>query len=90
MDLVDFCNNVIYNWGYNICYGGEVMNVNIVNCYYKLGLVFSYWGCIVFIDKSMCFGMVIYDCWGCFYIVGNVVEGVFKVNQDNWKYGVFN
>lgn len=36
-DLVDMRNNVIYNWGYNSCYAGEAMNVNIVNCYYKRG-----------------------------------------------------
>lgn len=36
-DLVDLRNNVIYNWQGNSCYGGEAMNANIVNCYYKPG-----------------------------------------------------
>ena len=36
-DLTDFRNNVIYNWGHNSIYGGEGMNVNIVNNYYKPG-----------------------------------------------------
>ncbi len=34
---VDLRNNVLYNWGYNSCYGGEKATVNIVNCYYKYG-----------------------------------------------------
>ena len=34
---MDLRNNVIYNWGFNSCYGGEGANVNIVNCYYKPG-----------------------------------------------------
>ena len=30
-ERMDMRNNVIYNWGGNRCYGGEGMNVNIVN-----------------------------------------------------------
>ena len=89
-DLVDLRNNVIYNWGYNTCYGGEAMNVNIVNCYYKPGPASSHRGRIVSIDKSMRSGTAIYDRWGRFYIAGNVVEGAPEVNQDNWKHGVLN
>lgn len=36
-ERMDFRNNVIYNWGGNGCYGGEGMNVNVVNNYYKPG-----------------------------------------------------
>lgn len=36
-ELVDFRNNVIYNWGHNNIYGGEAGNYNIVNNYYKYG-----------------------------------------------------
>ncbi len=36
-DLVDVRNNVIYNWGGNSCYGGDGMNVNLVNNYWKPG-----------------------------------------------------
>lgn len=37
-ERMDMRNNVIYNYGTNGCYGGEGMNVNIVNNYYKPGL----------------------------------------------------
>ena len=36
-ERMDYRNNVIYNWGGNGCYGGEGMNVNVVNNYYKPG-----------------------------------------------------
>ena len=36
-ERMDMRNNVIYNWAGNGCYGGEAMNVNIVNNYYKPG-----------------------------------------------------
>ena len=36
-ERMDMRNNVIYNWGGEGCYGGEGMNVNIVNNYYKPG-----------------------------------------------------
>ena len=36
-ERMDFRNNVIYNWAGNGCYGGEGMNVNMVNNYYKVG-----------------------------------------------------
>ena len=38
VDNVDLRNNVIYNYGAVVgAYGGEGMNANIVNCYYKPG-----------------------------------------------------
>ncbi len=36
-ERLDMRNNVIYNWAGLGCYGGEGMNVNIVNNYYKPG-----------------------------------------------------
>ncbi|MBQ9652583.1 MAG: pectate lyase [Prevotella sp.] len=36
-ERMDMRNNVIYNWSGEGCYGGEAMNINIVNNYYKPG-----------------------------------------------------
>lgn len=36
-ERMDYRNNVVYNWSGEGCYGGEGMNVNIVNNYYKWG-----------------------------------------------------
>ena len=89
-DLVDLRNNVVYNWSGNSAYGGEAMNVNIVNCYYKPGPATAKTERIVSIDKNKTAGTEVYDRWGKFYIDGNVVEGSTRATRDNWSYGVYN
>lgn len=89
-DLVDLRNNVIYNWVGNSAYGGEAMNVNIVNCYYKPGPGTTKKERIISIDKNKTEGSEVYDTWGEFYISGNVLEGSQRATTDNWTYGVFN
>lgn len=89
-DLVDLRNNVIYNWVGNSCYGGEAMNANIVNCYYKPGPGTTKKERIVSIDKNKIAGTAVYDTWGKFYISGNVLEASSRATADNWTYGVYN
>ncbi len=89
-DLVDLRNNVVYNWGGNSCYGGEAMNVNIINCYYKPGPATVKTTRIVSIDKNKIVGTEVYDIWGKFYINGNYVEGSVNATDNNWDYGVYN
>lgn len=89
-DLVDLRNNVIYNWQGNSCYGGEAMNVNIVNCYYKPGPSTTKDSRIISIDKNKVEGTAVYDTWGKFYIAGNYIEGQQQVSDNNWEYGVYN
>lgn len=89
-DLTDFRNNVIYNWGHNNIYGGEGMNVNIVNNYFKPGPATLTKKRIVAIDKNEKPQTEVYNIWGKYYINGNVSEGNPEVTSDNWEQGVFN
>lgn len=89
-DAVDLRNNVIYNWGGNSCYGGEAMNVNIVNCYYKPGPVTTKTERIIGIDKLTEPDYTTSDIWGKFYINGNVLTASARSTGDNWTYGVYN
>lgn len=80
-ELVDFRNNIIYNWGSNSVYGGEGGNYNIVNNYYKYGpstnpnVKFR----IVNPSKNSEMG------FGKFYVNGNYVDGSDEVTRNNDK-----
>jgi len=89
-DLVDYRNNVIYNWANNSAYGGEAMNINIINNYYKPGPATTKRDRIFSIDKNKIAGTEVYDIWGKFFIDGNYVEGSVNATNDNWTYGVYN
>ena len=88
-DRVDIRNNVIYNWQGNSGYGGEGMNVNMVNNYYKPGpattrnleRIVAIWNRIETWDP-------LYNVWGKFHIDGNIVAGSERATNDNWTYGV--
>ncbi len=92
----DYRNNVVYNWGYNSCYGGEKVQsgkeesfnfftLNFVNNYYKAG-------------PGTTPGAVTYRLinpsytseseYGCWYVSGNVIEGNSVISNDNWDGGI--
>lgn len=76
-EMVDFGNNVIYNWEINNIYGGERGRYNIVNNYFKAGPATT---------KSRLNQIV--NPWsplGKFYISGNILEGNESVNKNNWQ-----
>lgn len=85
--LVDYHNNVIYNWGSpNACYGGDVKipgavsQVNIINNYYKPGPATS---------KTLKFVQALYageasKGTGEWYLSGNVMKGSSKLTRNNW------
>lgn len=83
-EIVDFRNNVIYNWGDNNIYGGEEGKYNIVGNYYKPGPATSERSRnrIVNITTSMS-----YD-YGKFYVSNNYTESSTVVSNDNWNGGV--
>ncbi len=88
-DLVDIRNNVIYNWQGNSCYGGEGMNVNMVNNYYKTGpATIKHQDRIVALRNRVETWDPLYNIWGKFYINGNVLTGSERATNDNWNYGV--
>lgn len=105
-ERMDMRNNVIYNWGGEGCYGGEGMNVNIVNNYYKPGpatLTLS-------TTKQKRMAKIgirtssytkhdtdspnswdkMWHVWGKFYVNGNVNPNYEDVTNDNWTYGIYN
>ncbi|MDH7460173.1 pectate lyase [Chitinophagaceae bacterium 26-R-25] len=79
-ELVDFCNNVIFNWGENSSYGGEKGSYNMVCNYYKPGPA----------TKGKIADRIIqpWSPLGKFYVFGNVVEGNASVSINNWNGGV--
>lgn len=73
--VIDFRNNVIYNWGGNSSYGGDTRTINLVNNYYKPGPA-------TLKNKSRIFQPYL-PC-GKYYISGNYVAESEKVTLDNW------
>lgn len=78
--LLDYRNNVIYNWGFNSAYGGELWPRNWVNNYYKPGPATS--------DSSRRRIFIQKDPRGKMYASGNVMVGSPKITADNWRGGI--
>lgn len=77
-EIVDFRNNVIYNWGFNSAYGGEAGNQNVVANYYKYGPASQHKDRIV----------EPWDDHGKWYVIDNFVFGFPGITADNWAGGV--
>jgi hypothetical protein len=97
VETVDFRNNVNYNHGNT--YGGEAMNINLINNYYKPGpgsATGTARGRILSFDRDKNEGSIRYGVWGQLYVNGNVVDdgknerNCANATQDNWTYGVYN
>lgn len=85
--VIDYRNNVVYNWGGNSSYGGQRRTINIVNNYYKPGpatpkskrsRIFAPESHIK--DKVYGFGQ--------YYVDGNFMFGDEKCTKSNWARGV--
>jgi pectate lyase len=86
-ELVDFRNNVIYNWKSNNVYAGEAGSYNIVNNYYKYGPSTSAG------VKSRVLNPYKRNPdlpYGRFFLEGNVVDGFNDITRENWKGVVMN
>lgn len=75
-ELVDFRNNVIYNWASNNTYGGEKGRYNVVNNYYKPGPAMRSKKAWI-INPSQPYGK--------FFISGNCLYGSEEVTKNNRK-----
>ncbi len=79
-EVVDFRNNVIFNWGHNSAYGGEQGHYNMVNNYYKAGPATSQKVSNRIVNPL--------SPYGKFYVAGNYIENYPKISADNWAGGV--
>jgi len=74
----DYVNNVVYNWGFNSAYGGEVnVYTNMIANYYKPGPD-TLKGVMSRIFDAI-------DKDSKLYVAENYVEGSAEVTADNWK-----
>lgn len=86
----DYRNNVIYNWGYNSCYGGggnerkdprfQFSQINMVANYYKPGPA---------TEPGLVSHRIANPSWsdgmhGLWYIADNYMEDDEEVTSDNW------
>ena len=70
----DYRNNVIYNWGYNSCYG-SASQINMVANYYKPGPA----------TKPDVKNRIAEPYGGSWYVADNIMVGDEEVTNDNWK-----
>lgn len=77
-EIVDFRNNVVYNWGAKSSYGGERGNQNVVANYYKAGPATRHKDRIV----------EPWDDKGKWYVADNFIFGFPEITADNWAGGV--
>ena len=104
-ERVDIRNNVFYNWGGNGCYGGEGMNINIVNNYYKPGPGTAKRGKRIE-QRIAQIGVrnseytkhntdkpngwdVMWHKWGKLYVDGNINDKYPEISEDNWTDGIY-
>lgn len=92
----DFRNNVVYNWGFNSCYGGEQQQVgDSAHAFSTINLVANYFkpgpatkpGAISYRIANPSFRKVKTD-YGKWFIAENYIEGYASVSSDNWNGGV--
>jgi hypothetical protein len=89
---VDERNNVIYNWTFNSCYGGEASTtlpvvpstINMVANYYKSGPS-TQSAALKYRIANPSFNE---NGWGQWFIDQNYVYGYIFVTTNNWTYGV--
>ena len=85
-EIVDFVNNVVYNWGFKSVYGGEMGQQNVRANYYKPGPATGSSVRNQIFNPTQDPGTN--STWGKFYVADNYVEGYQNTTADNWGTGV--
>jgi hypothetical protein len=80
-ELVDYCNNVIYNWGGNNIYAGEGGDYNLVNNYFKYGPETNERTKYRIVNPGNKLPQI---SFGKFYVDGNYVDGSPEVTANNY------
>ena len=103
-EYMDMRKNVMYNYSGEGCYGGEGMNVNIVNNYYKPGPGNKYVNSskskkyriasVGIRTNEYCANSPAYlpalHKVGTYYVDGNENQKFPEVKDDNWEMGMYN
>ncbi len=86
LEMVDFRNNVIWNWGSNSAYAAEGGSYNLVNNYYKPGPATSASSKSRIVQPYPDDGTNNQPAgiYGKFYVSGNYMSGSVAVTNDNW------
>ena len=86
LEMVDYRNNVIYNWGGNSAYAAEGGSYNMINNYYKPGPATSSSSKTRIIQPYPDDGTNSQPAgtYGKFYVAGNYMTGSSAVTNDNW------
>ncbi|WP_163407201.1 pectinesterase family protein [Flavobacterium ajazii] len=87
LEMVDFRNNVIYNWGGNSAYAAEGGSYNLTNNYYKSGPATGSGVNDRIISPSADDGSNSQPAgvWGSFYVNGNYTTANSTTSGDNWN-----
>lgn len=83
-EIVDFRNNVLFNWGANTAYAAEGGSYNLINNYYKAGPASSNKGRIIQPYADGGTNAQPAGVYGKFYISGNVLTASSANTADNW------